>query len=145
MRTDQGASQAHVAAIAGIDRSHYTRIEAGIANANIETLVAISIALGGDLSVRFYPGTGPRLTDRHQARMVEAICRILHPTWTPHVEVPVSRPARGVIDLVPSAAAKAFSLPRKLIRNSGDWSSSCAGRPTRRLRSRRRPLSVRDR
>lgn len=89
MRTDQGATQAQVSAIAGIDRSHYTRIEAGTANASIETLIAISIALGGDVIVRFYPGTGPRLTDRHQARMIEALCRRLDPTWTTHVEVPV--------------------------------------------------------
>jgi hypothetical protein len=58
------------------------------------------VALGADLSIRFYAGTAPRLTDRHQARMVEAILRRLAPVWTPHLEVPVSRPSRGVIDAV---------------------------------------------
>jgi transcriptional regulator with XRE-family HTH domain len=95
-----GATQRQVAAIAGVDHSHYARIEAGIANASIESLVAIAAALGADVAVRLYPGTGPRLTDRHQARIVEALIRGLHTVWQPHVEVAVSRPARGVIDVV---------------------------------------------
>ena len=97
---DAGATQGQVSVLAGIDRSHYSRIEAGTANASLETLVAISTALGADISVRFYPGTGPRLTDRHQARMLEVLIRALSPDWRPHVEVPVLRPARGVIDVV---------------------------------------------
>jgi hypothetical protein len=32
--------------------------------------------------------------------MIEAVLRSLAPVWTPHVEVPVQRPVRGVIDLV---------------------------------------------
>jgi transcriptional regulator with XRE-family HTH domain len=100
LRTDAGATQAQVSDLAGIDRSHYSRIEAGTANASLETLVAISTALGADISVRLYPGTGPRLTDRHQARMVETLLRSLSGDWRPHVEKPVSRPSRGVIDAV---------------------------------------------
>jgi transcriptional regulator with XRE-family HTH domain len=100
MRSDAGATQAQVSALAGLDRSHYSRIEAGVANAGLEKLVAIAAVLGADVTVRFYPGTGPRLTDRHQARMVEALLRSLSADWRPHVEVPVSRPARGVIDIV---------------------------------------------
>jgi transcriptional regulator with XRE-family HTH domain len=89
-----------VASVAGIDRSFYSRIEAGTANPSIETLAAVATALGADLSIRFYAGTGPRLTDRHQARMVEVLLRSLGPDWRPHVEVPVSRPVHGVIDVV---------------------------------------------
>lgn len=100
IRTDAGATQARVSERAGIDRSHYSRIEAGTATASLETLIAISAALGADLSVRLYPGTGPRLTDRHQARMVETLLRAVSEDWQPHVEVPVSRPVRGVIDIV---------------------------------------------
>ena len=100
VRTDTGATQGQVANLAGIDRSHYSRIEAGIANASVETLIAISAALGADLSVRFYPDTGPRLTDRHQARMIEVLLRRLHAIWRAHLEVPVVRPARGVVDAV---------------------------------------------
>jgi transcriptional regulator with XRE-family HTH domain len=100
IRTDAAATHGQVAALAGIDRSHYSRIEAGTANPSLETLAAIATALGADVSVRFYPGTGPRLTDRHQARMIETILRSLGADWRPHVEVPVSRPVRGVIDAV---------------------------------------------
>lgn len=63
-------------------------------------LTAISSALGGSVSVRLYPGTGPRLRDPIQARITEALVRILDPRWTRFVEVPVHRPARGVIDAV---------------------------------------------
>lgn len=97
---DASATMAQVSNIAGIDRSFEGRIEAGEANPSLESLTAIAVALGADLSVRFYAGTGPRLTDRHQARMLEAILRKLAPVWTPHLEVPVSRPARGVVDAV---------------------------------------------
>jgi transcriptional regulator with XRE-family HTH domain len=134
LRTDAGATQGQVSDLAGIDRSHYSRIEAGTANASVETLVAISAALGADISVRLYPGTGPRLTDRHQARMVETLLRSLSDDWRPHVEVPVSRPARGVIDVVLErrasrllVATEAYSELRRLeqqIRWSADKASS---------------------
>ena len=66
----------------------------------------VGALLGADISVRLYPGTGPRLTDRHQARMVEILLRSLSDDWRPHVEVPVSRPSRGVIDVVLERPAK---------------------------------------
>jgi transcriptional regulator with XRE-family HTH domain len=123
-----------VSDLAGIDRSHYSRIEAGTANAGIETLIAIATALGADISVRLYPGTGPRLTDRHQARMIEVLLRSLSKDWRSHVEVPVSRPARGVIDAVlerPAegllVATEAYSELRRLeqqIRWSADKAAS---------------------
>lgn len=100
LRTDAPSSISRLATTAGLDRTYVGRIEAGTANPSLETLVALGIALGADLSVRFYPGTGPRLTDRHQARMVESILRQLTPDWTAHLEVAVSRPSKGVIDLV---------------------------------------------
>jgi transcriptional regulator with XRE-family HTH domain len=100
LRTDAPSSISHLAHTAGIDRTYVGRIEAGDAKPSLEVLVALAIALGADLSVRFYPGTGPRLTDRHQARMIEAVLRRLTPDWTPHLEVAVSRPSRGVIDIV---------------------------------------------
>lgn len=134
IRTDSGATQGQVSSLAGVDRSHYSRIEAGMANASVETLIAISTALGADLAIRLYPGSGPRLTDRHQARMVEALLRSLGSDWRPHVEVPVSRPARGVIDVVlerPAmrllVATEAYSELRRLeqqIRWSADKAAS---------------------
>ena len=99
-REDAGLTQRQVAAAAGISQAHLAGVEAGRVAASIETLQAIAIALGGDASVKFYPGTGPRLRDRFQAPMVEAFIRILHPRWQRFPEVAVHRPASGVIDLV---------------------------------------------
>ena len=100
LRLDAGATKAAVATRAGVDPSFYGRIEAGAAHASLETLTALAAVLGGEVSVRLYGGSGPRLTDRHQARMEEAVIRRLAPVWRPHLEVAVWRPARGVIDLV---------------------------------------------
>ena len=99
-RIDIAASQAAVASEAGMDRSHLTRIEAGLAHPSLESLVAIALAMGADLSIRIYAGRGPLLTDRHSARMIEATIRQLAPVWRPHLEVHVTRPVRGYIDAV---------------------------------------------
>ena len=53
-RLDAAATKAHVAEIAGIDRTFEGRVEAGLANPSLETLTALAIALGADLSVRFF-------------------------------------------------------------------------------------------
>jgi transcriptional regulator with XRE-family HTH domain len=133
IRTDMAGTHGQIAALAGIDRSYYSRIEAGVANPSIETLTAISVALGADLSIRFYPGSGPRLTDRHQARMIETLLRSLSADWKPHLEVPVSRPVRGVIDVVLErrtdgllVATEAYSELRRLEQQIR-WSREKAG------------------
>lgn len=97
---DAGATKSSLARVAAVDRTYIGRIEAGEARPSLETLVAIGAALGADVSVRIYGGAGPRLTDRHQARMVECVLRELHPVWRPLLEVPVWRPVRGVVDAV---------------------------------------------
>jgi hypothetical protein len=63
-------------------------------------LTAIADALGADISIRVYPNTGPRIHDRFQAKITEELLRIAHRSWRRSVEVPVLRPARGVIDVV---------------------------------------------
>jgi hypothetical protein len=70
------------------------------ANPSIEALTAVGIALGAELSVRFFPGNGPRIHDRFQASMVEAVVRALDARWQVTLEEPVSHPSRGVIDIV---------------------------------------------
>lgn len=100
MREDASIPQARLAAAAGISRSHLCAIELGEAEASTEVLAAIADALGADLSIRMHPGSGPRIRDRHQAPIVEAIVRDLHPRWRRFLEVPVHRPARGFIDAV---------------------------------------------
>jgi transcriptional regulator with XRE-family HTH domain len=99
-RADSGATMTAVADIAGVHRAQIGRIERAEQHPSLETLVACATALGAEVSIRIYTGTGPRLTDRHQARMVECVLRELHPTWRARLEVPVPWPIRGVADAV---------------------------------------------
>ena len=100
MRLDAGITLTGLAEIVAVDRSHLARIEAGTAKASMEVLTAVGVALGADLSLRYFPGTGPRLHDRFQAPMLEAVLAALDSRWRAEVEVPVKSPSRGVIDLV---------------------------------------------
>lgn len=100
MRLDAGISLSELARVISLDRSHLGRIEAGSARPSLEVLVAIGVALGADLGLRYFPGSGPRLHDRFQAPMIELVLREIDARWRPEVEVPITHPARGVIDLV---------------------------------------------
>lgn len=100
MRLDAGVTQAELAAVVGVDRSYVPRIEAGDARPSLEVLTAIGLALGAELSLRYFPGSGPRLHDRVQAVMIERLLRELYEGWRVSPEVPVGQPRRGVIDLV---------------------------------------------
>lgn len=100
LRLDAGITLSDLAAVVGVHRSHLARIETGKARPSLELLTALGVALGADLSLRYFAGAGPRLHDRFQAAMVEALLTSLDRRWVPEVEVPVSHPSRGVIDLV---------------------------------------------
>jgi transcriptional regulator with XRE-family HTH domain len=100
LRLDAGVSLRELSAVTGIHPSHLARIEAAAVHPSIEALTKIGVALGADLSIRYFAGAGPRLHDRFQAPMIEALLRVLDPRWVPTLEVPVLKPARGVIDLV---------------------------------------------
>ena len=100
LRLDAGLSLARVAEASGISRSLLNEIELSSADSSLPTLVEIADALGADLSIRFYPNTGPLVRDHIQARIMEELLRIAHPRWKRFTEVPVYRPARGRIDAV---------------------------------------------
>ena len=108
LRLDAGASLTDLADVVGVHRSHIARIEAGRAHASLDVLTAIGVALGAEFSVRLFAVSGPRLRDRFQAAMVEALLREIDPRWTRELEVPISHPARGVIDLVLSDPRPVF-------------------------------------
>ena len=82
MRLDAGLSQRRLAAMASIDHGFLSLIERGLREPSLAVLVAIATALGGDVSLRLFPGTGPRLRDPIQARITEALVRILDARWT---------------------------------------------------------------
>src|SRR5262245_6107522 len=105
IREDAGLSRARVAAAARVDASYVGDIEEGRARASLEVLNRIAAALNANLSVRIFPNTGPRIRDRFQALMIEALLRMVGPGYERHHEVPVHRPVRGTIDVVLAAAA----------------------------------------
>jgi len=78
LREDAALTRAAVARAAGIDPSYLTLIEAGDREAGHEVLAALGSVIGADLSVRLDPTTGPRIHDRTQAAMEEALLRVLH-------------------------------------------------------------------
>lgn len=81
LREDRGLSQREVCAAVGVDRSVLSRAEAGDANLTLDALAAIATALGAEPSLRLYGASGPRVRDRVQLRLVEALVRELHPRW----------------------------------------------------------------
>ena len=99
LRLDAGVTLTELAAVTDIDRSHLRRIEAGAASASVEALVTIGVALGADLSARYFAGSGPRLVDRFQAPMMEGFLGQLHARWLSRPEIRVATPVRGVVDL----------------------------------------------
>jgi transcriptional regulator with XRE-family HTH domain len=98
LRIDAGISQKHLAQACGIDGAHLSRIERGLVQPSLDVLVAIGACLGADLGVRYFPGSGPRLKDRFQAPIIEALIRILHARWIRYPELAVPK-ARGFVDL----------------------------------------------
>src|SRR3990172_5044968 len=69
MRLDANVSVAELSRATRVDAGHLWRIEAGQANPSVEVLIAIGVALGADLGIRYFPGSGPRIHDRFQALM----------------------------------------------------------------------------
>lgn len=100
MRLEAGLSIRDLGSAIGIDPGHLSRAEAGSRDISVRTLVAIAAACGHDASIRCFPSSGPRVRDRHQVRMLEAVLRDAHPRWQARLEVPVYEPVRGVIDVV---------------------------------------------
>jgi transcriptional regulator with XRE-family HTH domain len=99
LREEAGVTRAQLAKCAGVTQAYLWKIEAGAAHPSVAVLIAIGHCLGADLGVRYFPGVGPRIHDRFQAPMVEALIRSLGPDWRAEPEVAVPA-ARGVIDVV---------------------------------------------
>jgi hypothetical protein len=112
------------------------------------------LALGADLGVRYFQGTGPRLRDHLQVAMSEAILRHLHPIWRATPEVAVYRPVHGVIDLVleqrPSTRTVATELHSQLrrveqqVRWQGQKADGLAALPEQQGRDVSRLLVLRN-
>jgi transcriptional regulator with XRE-family HTH domain len=148
LRLDAGVSLADLAAVTGIHKSHIARIEASQVQPSLTVLSAIGVALGADLSVRFFAGSGPRLHDRFQAAMVEGVLRIIDERWIVQLEVPVSHPARGVIDIVladrasPIAIAAEVQSEIRRLEQQVRWSSEKADGRLERISPSRPGVNV---
>ncbi len=139
MRTEASVSLGGLAAVVGVHKSHVARIEASEVHPSLEVLMAIGVALGADLNLRYFEGAGPRVHDHFQAAMTEALLRSLDQRWTVDLEVPIVRPARGVIDLVMTdrtgpvvVACELYSELRRLEQQIR-WSAEKAGALSTRL------------
>ena len=100
LRLDAGIGIRALARGAEIDAGYLSRLFSGARTPSIGVLVALTTALGADLSIKSFPGSGPTIRDGIQARIVEALLQIAAPRWRRSVEVQVARPARGFIDVV---------------------------------------------
>ena len=97
---DAGLSQRRLSIAAGLGPTAVRQVEGGAHEPSIGVLARISAALGGELAVRYYPGAGPRVRDHLQAAMVDALISVCHTRWTASLEVWVTTPIKGVIDLL---------------------------------------------
>lgn len=100
LREDAGVSRAAVARAAGVHHSIVSRLEDEAFLPSTETYARICAALGADLHARVYPTGSLPIRDRHQAPMAELLLGACDPRWARSVEVRVTRPARGWVDVV---------------------------------------------
>jgi transcriptional regulator with XRE-family HTH domain len=99
-RMDAGLTQRTLSRAAGLGPTAVWELEDGRHEPTLSTLACIAAALGGELAVRYYAGSGPIIRDHLQAAMIEALLGRLHPRWSATPEVWVTQPIRGVIDLL---------------------------------------------
>jgi len=159
-RLDAGLSQAFVARESAVSQGHLSGIEAGKAEASLETLLRLGAVLGIDPSLKLFPNAGPPVRDRHQVAMTEGLLRALSPHWRVAPEVAVYRPVRGVIDLVledrrgPDSVATELQSQLRRVEQQVRWHHSKAdarvelpeqrGRRTGRLLVVRNTMAMRD-
>jgi transcriptional regulator with XRE-family HTH domain len=119
-REDAGLSVRRLASAAGLSHSTLLALERESRDPTTEVLARLAVALGMDLGVRLFPGTGPLVRDHLQGAMIATLIEALDPSWRATPEVAVHRPVRGVIDLVlegagpPLVACEAQSELRRL-------------------------------
>lgn len=98
--SDAGIGERELARAAGVASSTVCRALAGDLLPTLETYGRLAAVLGVDMSVRFYPNTGPAIRDRLSAPMLEALLAATGTHWRTFMEVAVRKPSRGWIDVV---------------------------------------------
>jgi hypothetical protein len=74
---------------AGVSWSTGARVELGDPGVTITTLCAVGEAVGLDIVLRAYPGSGPTLRDTGQLALAEQMCAQAHAGWQPNIELAV--------------------------------------------------------
>ena len=97
---DAGVTQAALARASHLSSSQISRILLSQESPSLHSLAAVTGALDARLGIHVDPLTGPRIRDRVQSRIGEALLRLVHPRWKRFLEVVVHRPVRGMVDLV---------------------------------------------
>jgi transcriptional regulator with XRE-family HTH domain len=132
LRLDAGVSLRELSDVTGLHPSYLARIEAAERQASVEALTAIGIALGAELSLKYFTGSGPRIVDRFQLAMADSFVRALDSRWSVRLEVPVTKPARGVIDAVladrtaPLVVASEFQSEFRRVEQQIRWNNEKA-------------------
>ena len=157
LRLDAGVSLTMLADFVDVDPSHLARIEKGMSQPSLDLLERIAVALGADLGIRLFAGTGPRVHDRFQAPMLEAFIKVLHPRWARELEVAAGR-GRGFVDalladrLTPAVVAVESQSEIRRFEQQVRWAADKAealadryeGRPVSRLLLLRSTVATRE-
>jgi transcriptional regulator with XRE-family HTH domain len=98
-RAALGMSRLAVAQRAGVARSTVERIEDGDASVQVNTLAAVLAAVGLDIVLQAYEGSGVSLHDRGQMEVVEQLRSVAAPYWRAQIEVAAGEFGRSA-DLV---------------------------------------------
>jgi transcriptional regulator with XRE-family HTH domain len=99
LRLRAGFSQAAVARAIGVARSAICDLEAGDEGASLRLRARAAAVLGAETGLALYPSNSPLISDATQARLLESLIKVVHPTWRTTVEAPVPGPGRRSIDL----------------------------------------------
>lgn len=101
-RRTAGLTQRQLATIVGVSQPFVSLVELGLRRPNWSTSCAMAFAVGHDLSVRLFQGSGLGLRDSGQFEAVRRIAAEAHASWHARMEHPVSRSSgdRRAADLV---------------------------------------------
>lgn len=119
-RTAAGLSRATAAQRAGVSRSTWERVELGFPAATLTTLCAVTDAVGLDLVLRAYPGSGTALRDRGQLAIAQHLAGLAHSAWTVRLEVSAGDYGQA-IDMVFWGGSEVLAV--EIIRHLADYQS----------------------
>lgn len=89
-------SRQQVADRAGVSWSTEVRVELGDPRLGIETICAVTDAVGLDLVLRAYPGRQPSLRDTGQLALAQQLAGQAHDAWHTELEVAVGQQGQAV-------------------------------------------------